>query len=85
MRGPVLSRNLAPFEGVAGQDQALSFASPYDTVDFVWSMEDRANSTVHNTHFLRGPSAPSSGGRTATNPTGWNAGEIRETLKQNIN
>lgn len=55
-----------------------------DTTDFVWCMENRVNSTVHNSHFPRGPSAPSRVSRTATNPRGWSADKIRETWKQNI-
>ncbi len=55
-----------------------------DTTDFVWCLENRVNSTVHDTHFPRGPSTPSSVTRTATNPSDWDAEKIRETWKQNI-
>ena len=55
-----------------------------DVTDFVWCMENRINSNVHNNHFPSGPSAPSSVSRSASDPGDFNADDVRATWIQNI-
>lgn len=55
-----------------------------DVTDFVWCMEDRINANVHAERFPNGPSAPSSVSRSATNPSSFNADDVRDTWIQNI-
>jgi hypothetical protein len=55
-----------------------------DVTDFVWCMENRINSSVHNDAFPRGPAAPTSIYRSATNPSDWDPQEIRDVWLKNV-
>ena len=54
-----------------------------DVSDFVWCLENRVNTSVHNYNFP-GISAPSSASESATEPSDWDADDIRDTWLQNV-
>lgn len=54
-----------------------------DVSDFVWCLENRVNTSVHNYNFP-GISAPSSASESATKPSDWDADDIRDTWLQNV-
>ena len=51
-----------------------------DVSEFVWCLEDRINTTVHNNYFTT--TAPSA--QRATRGSGWNANNIRTTWTHNL-
>lgn len=54
-----------------------------DVSDFVWCLENRVNAIVHNSNFP-GISAPDKPTEGASEPSGWNADDIRRTWIQNV-
>ena len=57
------------------------WAARNDVSDFVWCMEDRINSTLHEDHFS---GVPTPTNQNATRGSGWNADHIRSTWLQNL-
>ena len=55
-----------------------------DVTDFVWCLENRVNSTVHDDSFPHGPDAPDRVRESASEPSDWSASEIRDTWLQNV-
>ena len=55
-----------------------------DVTDFVWCLENRINSTVHDDSFPRGPDAPDNVSESASEPSDWSASDIRDTWLQNV-
>lgn len=55
-----------------------------DVTDFVWCLENRINSTVHDDSFPHGPDAPDRVRESASEPSDWSASEIRDTWLQNV-
>ena len=71
--------------GTAFKSCRIRFSGPWRTrnnvSDFVWCMENRINSDVHNDHFP-GLTAPSQ--QSATRGSDWDADDIRSTWLQNL-
>ncbi len=55
-----------------------------DVTDFVWCLENRINSTVHDDSFPHGPDAPDRVRESASEPSDWSASDIRDTWLQNV-
>ena len=51
--------------------------------DFVWCLENRVNATVHRQHFP-GINPPRYVSEEATEPSDWNADDIRSTWLLNL-
>lgn len=71
--------------GTAFKSCRVKFTGPWrkrnNVSDFVWCMENRINSGVHNDHFP-GLTAPTK--QTASRGSGWDADDIRSTWLQNL-
>lgn len=55
-----------------------------DVTDFVWCLENRINAGSHNSGFPRGPDAPSRVSEGASEPSDWNADDIRAVWWKNV-
>ena len=56
---------------------------PEGLSNFVWCLEIRVNEAAHNQNF-HGIDAPSAVRESATEPSNWNAGDIRSTWLKNV-